>query len=332
MAPLNRYRGGRCITMTYSKAQLTFSLLIAGCCATFSVARDTGFSSPDYSREDLERSAPPMGSDYHLQLFNKRVYREKVLPAYTACLENEHAKPLIALLNEIILKIHCGYSMQNVKPSDDEIYDEAKGILEGTVYYSPGAQADVVSQGRKTTRSDKRLFVRNVLAGQVVQALCVPPDKGVDPEQEIGRTPFTRYLFERSRWIEGLFTFRQEVGGGTLEIAISDAPSSLFTKEDLAEFASELDRIGPPDVDFEMRRMSEDETRGIGALLGQFPVERLSTEHKDQLKQMQESFSTYQKSSLPQRAREVEKQYDNLRAMVKIALEDPDLTILLSLF
>ena len=224
-----------------------------------------------------------MGLDYYLHLFDMQMYREKVLPAYQAFFENDDANALIALLNEVVHKLDTGTPMPHPDIWTRGAYEEAIGILQGTVFYSPKGEPTAAMKGKKTTRGARRIFVKNNLAYILVLALCVPRDKGVDPEQNMGRTRLIPYLYERSEWIEELFTSIRKVRGGSLEIPLGESPSQVFSKEDLREFSAELAKVPPPEGDNEIKE------------------------------------------------RELRKQYDNLRTMLRIASDDADLTLILSL-
>jgi hypothetical protein len=218
-----------------------------------------------------------MGFDYYLHLFNQKVYKDKFLPAYQSLFDKDDAEPLIALLKEILERLDANRKLPGPPLESKESYKEDIGILNGTVNYDAGE--DYLSSPVVTNRrvAAKQIFVRDVLAANILFALCVPRNKGVDPEQNMGRSPLVSYLYKSSSRIEDLFT-TGSLRGKELEIAVGDSRPQLLAKNDINELSAELAKIPPP------------EDPGI------------------------------------------RKEYDNLRSLLKLALEDSDLTLLLSLF
>jgi hypothetical protein len=187
-----------------------------------------------------------VGFDYHLHLFKLKTYRERVLPAYRLFLEHNDASQLTSLLTEVRDERDTNINLPGPDLWSRKVYEEAIGILKGSVYYSTDGDYDSDLPNRKTTPADKRYFVETSVGPDLVLALCVPRDKGVNPEYNIGRSPLVSYLYEKSEWIKELFTSSRKVQGGELEIAIGESHSELFTKQDISKFRAELAKVPPP--------------------------------------------------------------------------------------
>ena len=211
--------------------------------------------------------------DNYILLFDARAYRDKVLPAYKAFFDRDDPAPLIRLLREVIAGLDkAGRVQQEPRLESREIYEEAIGILDGSVYYDTRGSRNPGGK-RKTTRKSKRAYVSGNLGYDLLVALCVPRDRGFSGKQMISTTELSRYLGGRSEWFEGLIMGGRRLRGGELEVGGGDTPLELFSDEDVREFAAELARVTPP------------ESPGV----------------RDE--------------------------YDNLLAMARAALEDPDLTL-----
>jgi hypothetical protein len=266
-----------------------------------------------------------MGLSYYVHLFNVRTYREKALPAYQAFFEQDNSAPLILLLQEIIRGLDVNAALPGPRLSDREIYEEGIGILGGSVYYAPGANYETSRSGRKTTRENKRMYVRDGLTHMILMAWCVPRDRGVNPEQNMTRSPLIPYLYEHSEWIEDRFTSVVELRGGMLEIPEGEDALELFSEEDLHEFCAELAKVPAPDGDIEIKKQLEEGKNHLReSLRQQFP------EGSPEFKEVYDYLSTFyqQLSSMGEDPR---KEYDNLCAIVNLAMEDADLTLTRSL-
>jgi len=225
--------------------------------------------------EGFRRESKVMGADVVVHLFNIRIYRERILPAYRLFLKRDEAEPLIALLRECAQDLEANPQLSDQLLWSKESIEEDIGLLTGTAYYSPD-EGKTSNQGeRQKTHKVRRDYARGLLSSDILQVLCVPHDRRVNPEQDMTNSRLVSYLFARSELIEHLFTFRRSVRGDRLELSIGES-TQLFTKEDAEEFNRELTKIVPPE-DPELRS-----------------------------------------------------EYDNLREMLKLALEDPDLTLALA--
>lgn len=224
---------------------------------------------------DHERGTTTMGVEVSVYLFNQRNYREKVLPAYTSLVEKDETDSLIALLKECAEELMMKPHLAEKLFWDQESIDEAIGVLNGTVYYSPDDGRSSNQGSKDETKRVRRSFVRWVLGSNIVEILCVPHKASVSNEQDMTNTPLVPYLYGKSKWIKDLFTFVRPVSGGCLELPLGES-TEVFTKKDLQQFSRELDRIAPPEQ------------------------------------------------------RDLRIEYDNLRAILKLAMEDPDLTLVIS--
>jgi hypothetical protein len=194
----------------------------------------------------LERNPKVMGLDYQLHLINLKIYREKILPAYREFWEKDDPKFLIELLKEIIQKLDTNAKLPGPKLWSRASYNEGIGILNGDVYYSLKGEYRSNQNVKKTTRAAKRYFVKNSIGPDILLALCVPRDKGVDPVQNLGRSQMISYLFEKSEWINDLFTSKRFTKGIFLKISLGESPGQILTKENIQEFSLELAKVPPP--------------------------------------------------------------------------------------
>lgn len=229
----------------------------------------------DLIEEKLERRSNSMSADVSVHLFNTKIYKEKVLPAYRMLLRKNETEHLILLLKECAQKLEANPQLSEQLLWDEESVEEAIGILTGSVYYSPDNGNSSNQSERKMANRVKRKYARNILSSEIVQILCVPQDKNVNPEQNMTSTQLIPFLYQKSEWIKDLFTFVRTVRGGRLELAVGEF-SELFTKEDVQEFNAELDKVPP--------------------------LENI----------------------------QIQREYDNLRVLLRLALEDPDLSLVLT--
>ena len=188
-----------------------------------------------------------MGLDYYLHLFNKRIYDEKVLPAHEAFFVRDDSHLLINLLREMIQDVDTIRNLPGPEPGIKRSYEEEIGILDGSVFYNARGYGGSVQNKGKTTNEDKHYYVRYNLSYKILEMICVPRNREVIPEQNMGRSLLVSYLFEKSKWVEELFAGGRKVRGGALDydLAIGEF-SELFTKEDIQEFYDELEKIAPP--------------------------------------------------------------------------------------
>src|SRR5262245_46984430 len=262
-----------------------------------------------------------VGLSYYIHLFDLRAYREKALPAYQAFFEKDDSAPLILLLREIIRGLDVIATLPGPTLSDREIYEDDIGILDGSVYYAPGANHETGRSGRKTTRENKRMYVRDQLTHIILMALCVPRDRGVNPEQNMTRSPLIPYLYKHSEWIEDRFTCVVELRGGMLEIPEGEDALELFSEEDLHEFCAELAKVPAPDGDIEIKKQLEEGQNYLRESLRQ-----KVPEGSPEFKEFYDFLSKFYQQLSPT-GEDLRKEYDNLCAIVNLAVEDADLTL-----
>jgi hypothetical protein len=248
---------------------------ILGCTFLFVTSNATIHVSKESTENCRGRKCKTMGVDVYIHLFNLKTYKEKVFPAYQAFLKKDEPEALITLLRECIQKLDANPQLSKKLLWDKESCEEDIGILKGTVYYSLDGGLSSNQGKRKKTHTIRREYAQELLIFRLLQILCMPYDKGVNPEQDMSNTLLVDYLSDRSEWIKKLLIGEQQVEGGLLELPLGEA-SELFTKQDLKVFSYELAKVPSPEE--------------------------------------------------PQ----LRNEYDNLRALVKLALEDPDLTLVLS--
>lgn len=193
----------------------------------------------------LGREAIAMAPEVTLHLVNLTLYEEKVLPAYRRLLKRNEAGALINLLQECAEKLNTNPELSQRLLWDKESVDEAIGILNGTVYYSPdGGRTSNQGKGLETNKV-RRAYAKG-LSSNLVEILCVPHGKGVTADQDMTNTPLISFLCERSKWINDVFTFARPVDGGRLEFSIGES-SEILTKQNLEQFSLELKKIPLPD-------------------------------------------------------------------------------------
>ena len=216
-----------------------------------------------------------MGGDVHIHLFNFRIYKKKVLPAYQKFVKKDEPEALVTLLRECISKFDSNPHLPKKLLWDKESCEEDIGILTGTMYYSPDGGLSSNQGEREKTYTIRRDYARELLMFRLLQVLCTPYDKDIDPEQDMSNTLLVNYLYEESEWIKKILMGEQQVQGGFLEIPLGET-SELFTKEDIKVFNYQLNKVSLPE-DLQLRN-----------------------------------------------------EYNNLRSLIKLALENPDLTLVLS--
>lgn len=219
------------------------------------------------------RSESP-SADVVVHLFNVKTYKTKVLPAYRTYSTTNDARPVIALLRECLRVLDANPQVSKRMLLNAESVKDDIGIIEGTVYYTPD-QGKTSNQGNsKMARTVRQEYARYI-SWIILELLCVPYDKGIDPQQDMTNSALVNYLYDRSRWITDVFTGSGKATGLALKYAIGES-SEPFTRQAIAEFDRELSEIEAPQ-DAGMQR-----------------------------------------------------EFENLRAIVKKALADPDLTLLYS--
>ena len=129
------------------------------------------------------RSEASLGLDQHFYLFDEAIYRTKVQPAVHAFKRKNDPKLLIALIKECLQKFDSGVKMPHLLLVTKSDFEDALGKLE---------------HGQRDALDD--------IETSIIMVLCMPSDKGVNPELAIGRSPLFMYLYDRSEKMSSLFT------------------------------------------------------------------------------------------------------------------------------
>ncbi len=193
-----------------------------------------------------------MSADVTVHLFDINTYKKRVLPALRTYLTANDPRSVLALLNECNRILEANPKLSKRLFWDSEMIKEGVGILDGTVYYSPDG-GKTTNQGRSNTaRRVKRYYAGQQLGPMIVEILCVPFNKGVDPEQDMTNSRLVTYLYDRSDWIKDVFTFSGNATGRGLEFPIGES-TEPFTERGMEELDRELNKVEDP-TDAELRR------------------------------------------------------------------------------
>ena len=227
------------------------------------------------NRESSAREITNMSVDVDIHLFNLKVYKEVVLPAYQAYFRKNNPDPLVALLNEICPKLEASPKLSKAVGCDrKECENYIRVLREGFYIYSD--EANGIFQTIEVSKNDQPGFVETNVIPRVVAALCLPYDwDGIYPEQSLTDTALANYLYEKSELFQSFLTFTHKNRSDALQPSIGDTGEAL-TKKGVQELSEELSKIAAP-TDPEMK-----------------------------------------------------KEYENFRSMIKVALEDPAFTLVLS--
>lgn len=186
-----------------------------------------------------------MGVDVDIYLINKKTYQEKLLPAFQALSDKDDSQLLIVLLKDVIERLDKGHQSPQAAGWNREVFEEAIGILDGSIYYSTHDTSGVEHQNR-TTRADKLLFATENIGSALVLETCVPQQDSPKPHQDMSNTALIQYLSERSEWIRDVFTLARPVTGGHLPVPVGDS-SECFTDHEVEQFQIELNKIALPE-------------------------------------------------------------------------------------
>lgn len=125
----------------------------------------------------------------------------------------------------------------------EEDFAQDLDILEGRSVHAPGRRSS--GPPAATTPDDLAAFVREHVAPELVEVLCLLPDLGVNPEANLGRAVLVPYLYQHSGWLREALTFERTITGGALEFAIGES-SEWVTTENVRKFLDELAAIPRP--------------------------------------------------------------------------------------
>jgi hypothetical protein len=192
--------------------------------------------------------AKVMGADVRLRLFNVTTYHAEVVPAYSEFMQRRNTEPLTRLLQVSIHQLPRDKQLAGPLVLSQETYLNDIGILNGTVFYSSKSETLQAGIVRRTTPQDMKIFVQGSIGPELVELLCVERRRDVNPDQDMSRTQLIPYLYQRSRWIEDIFTFANTLKGEVLDPTMGES-TQLFTREELRRFADELSKVPRPEHD-----------------------------------------------------------------------------------
>jgi hypothetical protein len=186
-----------------------------------------------------------VSADVVIHLLNMKMFESKVLPAYRRYLSANDARPLIALLRECIRVQEVSPELSKRLLLNAESLKDDIGIIEGTVYYSPDEGKTSNQGSSKTAKMVRQQYATGELSGLIIEILCVPYDKAVDPRQDMTNSLLVNYLYDRSTWIKDVFTFSRTVTGRQLRFSIGES-TEPFTRKGIEEFDRELSKVERP--------------------------------------------------------------------------------------
>jgi hypothetical protein len=211
--------------------------------------------SGESNRQSVEREANTMGAEVSIYLFNLRTFNERILPAYKAYVQDDDSDLLIGILKEVIKKFDRGELMYYQEAGIREACEKGIEILGEKI--DDISKHDSYSQNteEKYTREHKQDYVSKYLIYPLVLTLCLPRHEGINPKQDLTKSPLVGYLSEKSEWLADFITFGHPVRGGLFELELDEdfiislgepEGDELFTKEDIQELSTELSKISPP--------------------------------------------------------------------------------------
>jgi hypothetical protein len=139
----------------------------------------------------------------------------------------------------------------------------------------------------------------------------------------MGRSALIPYLYEHSEWIEDLFT-GAALRGGFLEIPEGEDALEAFSDEDLRKFSAVLNEVPPPNGAAEVNKQLREARNHLReSLRKQMPDGAEFQEAHDLLATLYEQLAPTGET--------LEKEFENLRALVKLAIRDDKLTLVRSI-
>lgn len=207
------------------------------------VAKSTMAQSSSTDHNERKLPGVSMSADVFIYLFDQKTCEQSVLPAYERFVTKYDTSLLLDLVRGVIPQLDSIPDGQGVSFRSRQVYEEYIEILSGKQRY--GASG---SQSRGTSARDMRVFVENSVAPSLIQALCLPHDMEVKPEQSMSRPALLNFLYSQSRWIEDYFTFAKEPSGAVPIIKIGEW-NRFFSREEVEEFDIELARLERPSDD-----------------------------------------------------------------------------------
>ena len=186
-----------------------------------------------------------LSADVSVHLFNINTYKNRVLPALRTYLTSNDPRPLLQLLKQCNRILEANPKLSQRLFWNSEMIKEGIGILDGTVYYSPD-EGKTTNRGRSNSaRRVRRNYAKQQLSPMIVEVLCVPFDKGIDPEQDMTNSRLVTYLYDRADWIKDVFTFSGNATGRGLQFPIGES-TEPFTESGMEQLDRELTKVEDP--------------------------------------------------------------------------------------
>jgi hypothetical protein len=176
-----------------------------------------------------------------IYLLDVKEYQGTLLPAYHAFTKQGDTGPLVKLIQDVLADIRSE-KKNSYWPAD--VYEEYIAILTGEQYYSLKTEQPMTKG--QTTKQDMGFFVDNSVMPFLLELLCCPQDRGLEPRQGMSGHGLTGYLYARSSWIEDYFAGGRRPGGAATEIRLGEW-SQFFTKEEILRFDAELSKMTRPE-------------------------------------------------------------------------------------
>lgn len=193
-----------------------------------------------------------MGADVYLQLFNLKRYRGDVGPALRRYSEERQVDLLIRLLADCITA-----SRNTSVLNSPEMLQESIDILAGRIFYGPALNHVRPFPEAVTARADLDDFVRQLVANQLLQCICVVHENGEALEQNMSRTGLIPYLYGHSAWLELAFTGSLLDNGERLDYPLGEH-AEIVLRADVEKIECELRNIpdsGAQLIDRQLQRL-----------------------------------------------------------------------------
>jgi hypothetical protein len=205
-----------------------------------------------------------MGVRVRLQLVNMRRFDELVAPAIRALANGGDTGPMQNALLSALAKMDASAEVQATRDGD---FGERRPEIEDAIdaLDGPGASAPA-----------SVAVLREQVVPLLVEVLCLEWG-ALNPSQDMSDPRLMAHLYAYSDWIEGVFTYRIGITGGTFEFSPGES-SQLLSRPEVQRLSAELELVP-------------------SAAAGEDALER---------------------------------EIENLRALVREALRDPDLRLLVT--
>lgn len=188
-----------------------------------------------------------VGVQVDVELVNRRIFVEEVLPAYEVFEHRGDLEPLIALLRVAARSAPDDESAMG-RVLDDQpalllgtrrVLEDDIRVLEGRKYYAADGSPPPTTGSLRSNPTDIEVFVREFVMPGLIQRLCLPWGRGFPPKQDMSRSPLVSYLYAHSEWIMEVFTFERRVTGGVMKTQASE----FFSSQELHRLRDEMARV-----------------------------------------------------------------------------------------